>query len=96
MNDHDLTTREDLSYLIAAEIDATGWSQKRVAQLAGVSTKHLSMLVSGQGGMSLDTAARVLAVCGRRIVLTTEPLLRQQAVRVFDSYSPAPPEGSSP
>lgn len=68
-------SRGTLADLIAGEIAAAGMTQHHVAQLVGISDKHLSQVVTGRCGMSLDLVDRVLGACRRRLVLATVPIV---------------------
>lgn len=65
-------SREALARLIWAEIAGSGQRQCDVADTVGITEKHLSQTINGKTGMQLDLVDRVLAACGRRLVLATE------------------------
>jgi transcriptional regulator with XRE-family HTH domain len=69
---------EAMADLIWSEIAASGLSQATVAALAGVTPKHLSGVVGGRNGMSLDLIDLVLAQLGRELVLSTRVLVEEQ------------------
>lgn len=73
-----MTSREALARLIRAEIDAGGWRQHEIAREAGITEKHLSQIVNLKAGASLDLVDRVLAACGRRLVLATVPIAPEE------------------
>lgn len=64
-------SRDALVALVRAELAASGKTQTEVAAAAGITDKHLSRFVGGHDGMSLDVVDRVLAACGRELVLAT-------------------------
>jgi len=68
------SSRDALARLIWAEIAGSGQQQQDVAAAVGISQKHLSQTINGRTGMQLDMVDRVLAACGRRLVLATEVL----------------------
>jgi predicted transcriptional regulator len=63
-----------LRELVSAEIAAAGKTQTQVAEELGISQKHVSQTLIGHVGLSVNLAERMLAVCGRVLVLGTEPL----------------------
>jgi hypothetical protein len=67
-------SRDALARLIWAEIAGSGQQQQDVAVTVGITQKHLSQTINGRCGMQLDMVDRVLAACGRRLVLATEVL----------------------
>ena len=67
-------SRDALARLIWAEIAGSGQQQQDVAATVGITQKHLSQTINGRCGMQLDMVDRVLAACGRRLVLATEVL----------------------
>lgn len=69
-----VSSRDALARLLWAEIAGSGQQQQDVAATVGISQKHLSRVVNGHDGMQLDMVDRVLAACGRRLVLATEVL----------------------
>lgn len=76
----DMTSRGDMQALLWAEVKTSGETQARIAELAGVTPKHLSQLMRGHATGSLDTIDAVLAACGRRLVLSTRVLADQREV----------------
>jgi plasmid maintenance system antidote protein VapI len=60
-----------LASLVWAEVAASGCRQAEVCRAVGISQKHLSEMVNGRAGMSLDLVDRVLAAVGRELVLST-------------------------
>lgn len=67
-------SREALAWLLWAEIAGSGQRQRDVADAVGITEKHLSQTIRGRCGMSLDLVDRILAACGRRLVLATTPV----------------------
>jgi len=65
------SSAEAMADLIWSEIAASGLSQAVVAGLTGTTPKHLSQMVNGRSGMSLDLIDQVLAQLGRELVLST-------------------------
>ncbi len=56
-----------------ASVDASGLFQSTLAHRARITPKHLSEMVNGHVGLNLDIVDRILAECGRRLVLATVP-----------------------
>jgi hypothetical protein len=69
-----VTTKEALARLLWAEMAAAGHQQQDVAASVGISEKHLSQMVNLKSGMSLTLVDQILAHCGRRLILATEPI----------------------
>lgn len=69
--DHDRmegnAAEESLRVQVRAALDATGTSQRYVAEDLGVSTKHLCQMLTGGAPLTLGWAERILAVCGMRV-----------------------------
>lgn len=59
-----------LAEIIVAEVRRSGRTQKDIAAAAGITEKHLSGVVNGRVG-GFAVADRVLAACGRRLVMGT-------------------------
>lgn len=49
----------------------SGLTNGEFAKRAGISAKHLSEVLNGHSGVTLDTAERLLRVVGRRLVITS-------------------------
>jgi transcriptional regulator with XRE-family HTH domain len=49
-------------YLLRAAMERNGWSQAKLAKVAGTSQVTISRIVNGKGNVSDDLVARVLAV----------------------------------
>lgn len=69
-----MSTREAMARLVWAEIAAAGYRQQDMAETVGITPKHLSQMVNVKVGVNPDLLDRILAVCGRRLVLGTEPI----------------------
>lgn len=74
MGDEKPSTKAALARLLWAEMAAAGHQQQDVAATIGISEKHLSQMVNLKSGMSLNLVDQILAMCGRRLVLATEPI----------------------
>jgi len=66
-----MASRDALATLVWAEIAISGFTQATVAEMAGITAKHLSQMINGRTVGSLDMVDRILAVLGRELVLTT-------------------------
>jgi hypothetical protein len=75
-----MTSREAIARLVWAEIAAAGYRQHDMAETVGITPKHLSQMVNVKVGANLDIVDRILAACGRRLVLATEPITEQPEV----------------
>ena len=70
-----MTTKEALAQLLGAELIAADVWQSDAARTVGISEKHLSQMITGKSGMSLNLVDQILhECCKRRLVLATEPL----------------------
>lgn len=76
-----MSSREALARLVWAEIAGSDQRQCDVAASVGVTEKHLSQIINGHTGVSPDLADRLLAACGRRLVLATEPITEPAAAQ---------------
>lgn len=52
---------------IRTALDETGTTQIELASALGVTQKHISQVLAGKSGLSLDFGERALAVLGRRL-----------------------------
>jgi transcriptional regulator with XRE-family HTH domain len=77
-----MSSRDALARLVWEAVDACAqWRwQYEVAAAVGITEKHLSQMAHGKVGMSLAMADRLLAACGRRLVLATEPITEIEEV----------------
>jgi hypothetical protein len=66
------STREAFAVLLWREIAAAGYRQRDMAPIVGITEKHLSQMLNLKVGINPDIADRILAACGRRLVLATE------------------------
>lgn len=54
---------------VRAALDRTRISQAEAARQLGLSTKHMSQMLTGRATLTLDWAERIVALCGMRIVV---------------------------
>lgn len=59
----------DLTQAIREAIEASGETRYRISQGSGVSQAHLSRLVRGESGCSIENAERIAAYLGLEIIL---------------------------
>jgi y4mF family transcriptional regulator len=52
---------------------ARGWSQRQLAEIAGVGMNFVSALETGRAGLRLDGVERVLGVFGKRLGIEDLP-----------------------
>ncbi|MEU1071886.1 MULTISPECIES: helix-turn-helix transcriptional regulator [unclassified Streptomyces] len=64
-----MTTEDDLRTQVRAALNNAGISQAEACRQLGVSTKHMSMMLTGRSPISLDWADRILDLCGEQIVI---------------------------
>lgn len=64
---------EDLRGVVRAGLTASGRSQASIARELNVSTKHLHAMLMGHSRLTLWWAARILRVCGMRLVVGEGP-----------------------
>ena len=62
-----MAARSTMAVTVRRAILASGYSQKRLAKEAGVSQAALSMFLSGQRGLTLDSAEKIGRVIGLAI-----------------------------
>lgn len=60
----------DLRHQVKAALHAAGISQAQAARDLGLSTKHMSHMLTGRATLTLDWADRLLALCGMRLVVS--------------------------
>jgi transcriptional regulator with XRE-family HTH domain len=56
-----------------AALRSAGISQADACRQLGVSTKHLSHMLTGRAPLTLDWAERLLALCGQQLLVTVAP-----------------------
>lgn len=60
----------ELRRQVKAALRAAGISQAQAARDLGLSTKHMSHMLTGRATLTLDWADRLLALCGMRLVVS--------------------------
>ena len=69
----DPTAEEQLRTHTRAALEAANLSQAEIARQLGLSTKHLSMMLTGKSPLSLTWAEGILGLCGHSLVIGTRP-----------------------
>ncbi|WP_329336148.1 helix-turn-helix domain-containing protein [Streptomyces sp. NBC_01352] len=69
----DQTAEEQLRTHTRAAIETAGISQAEIARQLGLSTKHLSMMLTGKSPLSLTWAEGILGLAGHTLVIGTRP-----------------------
>jgi DNA-binding XRE family transcriptional regulator len=59
--------QDSLRAQVRAALDAAGLSQAEAARRIGVSTKHMSQMLTGRAVLTLMWAEKILALCGQRL-----------------------------
>lgn len=67
---------EALRVQVRAALEAAGISQAAAARELGLSTKHMSHLMTGRAVLTLAWAERILVLCNRRLVVSTRRVTR--------------------
>jgi transcriptional regulator with XRE-family HTH domain len=58
-------------------------TQKQLAEKAGVTQPYIAELESGEANPSMETAGRIMAILGLRIVIEVEPLLGEEISEIY-------------
>lgn len=64
-----MTAEESMRTQVRAALEEAGLSQAEACRQLDVSTKHLCQMLTGRAPISLDWAERILALCGKRLVI---------------------------
>lgn len=73
-----MTASADLRNLTRATLADAGISQAEAARLLGLSTKHMSQMLTGRAVLTLGWAEQLLALCARRLTVGSAPLRRRR------------------
>ena len=65
--------RLDLSYIIVTQLDAKGWSQKQLAEAAGVPEQTITRLVHSASNCGFELAGKILFALGVKAKLELVP-----------------------
>lgn len=63
------TTVGELRVIVRAALREERISQAEAARQLGLSTKHMSQMLTGRSPLSLDWAERLLGLCGKRLAV---------------------------
>ncbi|QIP87606.1 helix-turn-helix transcriptional regulator [Streptomyces sp. Tu 2975] len=64
-----MNAEDQLRSQVRAALERTNISQAEAARQLGLSTKHMSQMLTGRATLTLDWAERIVALCGMRIVV---------------------------
>jgi plasmid maintenance system antidote protein VapI len=64
-----VNAEDQLRSQVRAALERTRISQAEAARQLGLSTKHMSQMLTGRATLTLDWAERIVALCGMRIVV---------------------------
>ncbi len=65
------SAEEQLRTHVRAELAKAKISQAEACRQLGLSTKHMNMMLMGHAPLGLDWAEKILALCGKRLVIET-------------------------
>jgi hypothetical protein len=65
------SAEEQLRAQVRAALTRAKISRAEASRQLGVSTKHLNMMLKGHAPLTLPWAERILALCGKRLVIET-------------------------
>jgi plasmid maintenance system antidote protein VapI len=64
-----VSAEDDLRTHVRTELTKAKISQAEACRQLGCSTKHMNQMLMGHKPLSLDWAERILALCGKRLVI---------------------------
>jgi transcriptional regulator with XRE-family HTH domain len=64
-----VSAEDDLRFAVRRSLGEAGISQAFVAEQLGLSTKHLSQMMTGRSAMSVKWAEKILELAGRKLVV---------------------------
>ena len=62
---------DSLRIAVRTALHDAGISQAEASRRLGLSTKHMSQMLTGRTTLSLDRAEQILALCGKRLSIRT-------------------------
>lgn len=74
-----MSAEDDLRTHVRAELAKAKISQAEASYRLDCSTKHMNQMLRGHAPLSLSWAERILALCGKRLVLTVRRTPRTPA-----------------
>lgn len=63
------SAERNLRVQVRAALDIAGISQAEACRQLGLSTKHMSQMLTGQATLTLDWAERIVDLCDMRLVI---------------------------
>jgi len=69
----DVAAEEQLRAHVRAALEAAGLRQAEAARQLGLSTKHMSQMLTGSATLTLTWAEGILGLCGQSLVIGTRP-----------------------
>jgi transcriptional regulator with XRE-family HTH domain len=69
----DVPAEDQLRALVRQAIASARISQAEIARQLGVSTKHLSHMLTGRAALTLTWAEGILGLCGANLVISIQP-----------------------
>ncbi|MGW5173177.1 helix-turn-helix domain-containing protein [Streptomyces sp. NPDC004082] len=75
----DPPAEEQLRAHVRAALKAAGISQAEVCRQLGLSTKHLSQMLTGSATLTLTWAEGILGLAGHSVVIGTRPDMEENA-----------------
>ncbi|MFE5514460.1 helix-turn-helix domain-containing protein [Streptomyces sp. NPDC056529] len=64
-----MTTAETLRAIVRTALHDARISQAEAARQVGLSTKHMSHMLTGKAPLTLDWADQIVALCGKRLTV---------------------------
>jgi transcriptional regulator with XRE-family HTH domain len=71
-----MSLAEDVRAEIRLALRVTGTSQVELSRRLGLSTKHVSQVLTGRAALSLELAEAMLAAVGRQMAVRTHEIKR--------------------
>jgi hypothetical protein len=72
-----VSAEDDLRAQVRAELGKANLSQAEACYRLCCSTKHMNQMLQGHAPLSLSWAERILALCGKRLVITVRRAPRE-------------------
>lgn len=66
-----MSAEDDLRAHVRAELAKAKISQAEACRRLGCSTKYMNQMIKGHVPLTIVWAERILALCGKRVVITT-------------------------
>ncbi len=65
-----MTAADSLRSQVISALRRNGLSQVQVGRALGISTKHMSQMITGKVSLSLDRAEQILGLCGMQLTIS--------------------------